>query len=78
VLPSEQVFDTQRPRLIYTTAEAPLALAVSQDGVVHKGTKDDPIRRLLAAFYRSLPRRATASAKPKQTYELSVSSILTR
>jgi hypothetical protein len=30
-----------------TAAEALFALAASQDGVVHNGTKDDPIRRLL-------------------------------
>jgi hypothetical protein len=30
-----------------TVAEALLALAVSQDGSLHNGTKDDPIRRLL-------------------------------
>jgi len=45
-----------------TAAEALLALAVSQDGVVHNGTKDDPIRRLLYVAVEACQRLDQAQA----------------
>jgi hypothetical protein len=52
-----------RPSLSYATAaEALFALAASQDGVFHTGTKDDPIRRLLHVAAEACHRMDQAQA----------------